>query len=419
MSAAQWRLLPCLLLFFLCISSAYAQETVRFMHVTNDRLHIARYVELVAKFQSQHPDYDVHIENIVDNGMKAITDSMLATTLKPNIMHSWGGADLVRYANSGQIESLTGLSPALEKAITEGGLEAFRVNGELYGYPSTLQFVGIWYNKDLFRQAGVNPESMSTWQGFLAGVRQLKEAGITPIALGAGDKWPAHFYWSYLAMRLGGLKTFQDVTLNNRSWVNDRYLKASEAFLDLALLEPFQPGFETDSYTDASRAFGNHQAAMHLMGDWDVSSQRNSSESGFGVGTRDLGLMPFPMVEGGLGKLTDTLGGVNGWIVPKGKASEATIEWLEMLLSEENQHVEAKLGMAIPVLKGLEGSLKDEFKVDIAKQISKSTWHQIYWDQALGSKVGGVINNVSVGLATNTLTANDANTQIQSAWNNR
>jgi raffinose/stachyose/melibiose transport system substrate-binding protein len=389
------------------------------MHVTNDRLHIAHYIELVAKFQSDHQDYSILVENIIDNDMKAAADSMLSSNKKPNIMHSWGGADLIRYAENGWIEPLTGLSPTLEAKITEGGLEAFNVNGKLYGYPSTLQQVGIWYNKALFEKAGITQNTMNTWSGFLAGVQQLKEAGITPIAIGAKDKWPVHFYWSYLAMRIGGIDTFKKVTQQGKTWLNEDYLKASEALLQLAALEPFQNNFQNATYNDASRAFGNHQAAMHLMGDWDVSSQRNSSLSGQGVSNRELGLMPFPQVEGGKGKVTDTLGGVNGWIVPKGKANSATIAWLEMLLSEENQRKEAQMGRAIPVLKDLDDALKDSFKVEIAKQISNSTWHQIYWDQALGAKVGGAINDISLGLASQTLTAYEANTQIQQAWNQR
>jgi raffinose/stachyose/melibiose transport system substrate-binding protein len=389
------------------------------MHVTNDRTHIAHYVELVAKYKSQFHNFDIQIENIVDNDMKAAADSILSSREKPNIMHSWGGADMARYAKNGWIEPLEGLSPLLERTIASGGLEAFKVDGHLYGFPSTLQQVGIWYNKDLFAQAGITADSMRTWAGFLEGVRRLQDAGIVPIALGAKDKWPVHFYWSYLAMRIGGQSTFENVTQNGESWLNAQYLRASESFLELASLRPFQPGFEDANYNEASKTFGDHKAAMHLMGDWDVSSQRNTSESGQGVGNRDLGLMPFPSVEGGTGKISDTLGGVNGWIVPAGKANDATIAWLETLLSESNQRKEAKMGRAIPVLKGLDDAVKDSFKAEIAKQISNSTWHQIYWDQALGANVGGVINNVSVGLATNAITAYDANTLIQQAWNQR
>ncbi len=67
--------------------------------------------------------------------------------------------------------------------------------------------VGIWYNKALFEQAGIE-EIPTTWTEFLSVVQQLKDAGITPIALGERDKWTGHFWWSYLALRNAGRDGF-------------------------------------------------------------------------------------------------------------------------------------------------------------------------------------------------------------------
>ncbi|GAL31036.1 maltose/maltodextrin ABC transporter substrate binding periplasmic protein MalE [Vibrio variabilis] len=68
--------------------------------------------------------------------------------------------------------------------------------------------VGFWYNKKLFKQAGIDGESIQTWDEFLTAIEKLKAAGITPIAVGGADKWPMHFYWSYLVMRAGGQEAF-------------------------------------------------------------------------------------------------------------------------------------------------------------------------------------------------------------------
>ena len=45
--------------------------------------------------------------------------------------------------------------------------------------------------------------------GVLEVVNKLKAANIAPIALGGKDKWPGHYYWAYLAMRIGGLEALQ------------------------------------------------------------------------------------------------------------------------------------------------------------------------------------------------------------------
>ena len=88
------------------------------------------------------------------------------------------------------------------------GVAAFTRDGHIYGMARDVGEVVIWYNKKLFAQANVDPESMKTWDGFLAGVQKFKDAGITPLALGAKDKWPAHFWWSKLVVRLAGEDEF-------------------------------------------------------------------------------------------------------------------------------------------------------------------------------------------------------------------
>ena len=83
----------------------------------------------------------------------------------------------------------------------------YSYQGKNYGVPWDMGMVGWWYNKDLFAQAGIaNPPT--TWTEFLADVKALKAAGITPISLGEGDKWPGMHMWSYLVhphRRAGGL----------------------------------------------------------------------------------------------------------------------------------------------------------------------------------------------------------------------
>ena len=82
--------------------------------------------------------------------------------------------------------------------------------------PFNAGMVGFWYNKDLFAQAGLDAPA-DTWDGLLEQVQTLKDAGITPIAVGAGDKWPAHFWYSYLMVRLGGADAMNEIAATTTS----------------------------------------------------------------------------------------------------------------------------------------------------------------------------------------------------------
>ena len=70
--------------------------------------------------------------------------------------------------------------------------------------------MAFFYNKKLFEKAGVKAEDIKTWDDFLAAVKKIKAAGITPIVVGAGEKWPMHFYYAYLVMRIGGEHALAD-----------------------------------------------------------------------------------------------------------------------------------------------------------------------------------------------------------------
>ena len=67
--------------------------------------------------------------------------------------------------------------------IGGGAMSLFQVDDAQYGLPYNFGLVGLWYNKDLFAQAGIEAPA-ATWEEFLTDVQTLKDAGITPISLG-------------------------------------------------------------------------------------------------------------------------------------------------------------------------------------------------------------------------------------------
>ena len=79
------------------------------------------------------------------------------------------------------------------------------VDGKQYGLPYNLGVVGLWYNKDLFEQAGIAAPP-ATWDELLADVQIFKDKGIVPISIAAGaaDTWTTMFWWAYLSTRICG-----------------------------------------------------------------------------------------------------------------------------------------------------------------------------------------------------------------------
>jgi raffinose/stachyose/melibiose transport system substrate-binding protein len=166
---------------------------------------------------------------------------------------------LREYAKSGLVQDLT---PALKgdwgNSISKPGLDLYTFDGKTYGVPWDLGMVGFWYNKELFQKAGISAPP-KTYAELLDDVRKLQAAGITPIALGDKDKWPGHFYWVYLATRLGGKDAF------------DKAVSRSGKFTDAPFVEADRP-----------EAVPRRVSRAHLHGPRRVDGQRQGRHGAHG-----------------------------------------------------------------------------------------------------------------------------------------
>ena len=183
-------------------------------------------------------------------------------------------------------------------------------------------------------------------------MQTLKDAGITPISIGEGDKWPGMHFWNYLATRICGQANFEAALARTGSFTDPCFVEAGAKLQELIALEPFQDGFLGATHDEMQATFGNGQAAMELSGQWAPSTQAANAADQVGVG-ENLGLFGFPEVEDGAGAGTDVVGGGNGFAIGKNAEPEA-IDFVKYLTSVENQSIIAANGSGIPVVKGAE-----------------------------------------------------------------
>ena len=74
--------------------------------------------------------------------------------------------------------------------------------GKVYGIWAWTDVRGIWYWKDLLNEAGIEPDSLQTWDGYIAAAKILQQKNIRPIHLN-GDINSPDVWYPYLWM-LGG-----------------------------------------------------------------------------------------------------------------------------------------------------------------------------------------------------------------------
>ena len=414
------RLPRCLVLALVAsvafIGSAAAQTTVRWLHIETNPAQVKIWEEVARAFEAQHPGVKVEMQFLENEAYKAKLPTILQSKDRPHIIYSWAGGVLKAQIEAGVLDDITDQVAGYRGSITPAALAAFSKEGRVYGLPTALSQVGFLYNKELMAKAKVDPSSIKTWDDLLVAVKALKAAGVTPIVVGGADKWPLHFYWTHLAVRVGGKPAF-DAALRgeNGGFAGETFQKSGELFKQLVDLQPFQNGFLGFKNQPAVGYFGDGKAAMTLALPNVYQLQRVLAANKVGIPDDKLGWFDFPTVAGGKGDASDTLGGITGWLVTKG-APKQSAEFLKFLISKDVQTKLAAGNFIVPVVNGADAGFVSPFMRNIAQNLARSKYHQNFLDQTLGPSVGRVVNDATAEIAGGSMTPKDAAKAIQAAW---
>jgi len=388
--------------------------TVTWWHISTAEDHKAVWQKLADEYMAEHPNVNIEISVLENEAFKTKLTTVMQSGEPPDIFQSWGGGVMNEYAEAGLLKDITADldadGGAWRDTFAPGALGVYSYKDKNYGVPWDMGMIGFWYNKDLFAQAGIDAPP-ATWSELLEDVQKLKDAGITPIALGEGDKWPGMHMWAYLVTRLGGKANFEGALLRTGSFTDAPFVEAGVKLQELIALEPFQDGFLGATYGDEATAMGNSKAAMELMGQWAPAVQKDNSVDKQGLGDK-LGWFPFPAVEGGAGDPGDAVGGGNGVAIGKDAEPEA-IDFVKYLTTKEAQQELVKINVAIPVVKGGEEAMTDPLMITLQESLANAEYFQLYYDQALPPAMGSVINDSVQGIFAGTLTPEQAAQAIE------
>ncbi len=239
----------------------------------------ANWANLADDYVKAHPDVSIEITVLENEAFKSKLATAMQSGSPPDIFQSWGGGVLKQYADAGLVKDLT---PSLQEAgwgesFQPGPLSLYTFDGKSYGVPWNAGMIGFWYNKALFEQAGVTTHLRRPGPNLLETVKKLKAANITPIAVGEKDKWPGHFWWVYLATRIGGQAAFEKAYNRQGTFADPSFVEAGTRLKELVDLQPFQNGFLGAGYGDQQAVMGEWQSRDGADG--PLGSRRESLAS--------------------------------------------------------------------------------------------------------------------------------------------
>ncbi|MEU4387313.1 extracellular solute-binding protein [Promicromonospora sp. NPDC023805] len=311
----------------------------------------------------------------------------------PDVYMSRGGGELANEVEAGLVRDLTEDSADTITKISSFA-DQYTVDDKVYALPFSMGIVGFWYNKDLFEAAGISEVSPNpTIEEFDGYLDKLKEAGTTPLTVGAGDKWPAAHYWYYGVVRECPFDVVE-TAIDSADYSDPCFVKAGEHVEDVIAQEPFNRGFLTTPAqtgpTSASGLLATGKAAMELAGHWEPGVAGGLTESG--EVPDFLGWFAFPTFDGQGGDPADQMGGGDAWSV-SAAAPDAAVDFANYLLSDEVQQGFAELDMGLPTNPAATDSLSNETLAQLLPVRDGGGVTQLYLDTRLGQSVGGAMND--------------------------
>ena len=290
----------------------------------------------IAAFKAANPSVNVKWEPIAQD---------YETVLKTNL--AAGTEADVFYADIGWIDSLmkTGKLLALDDYMAKTGtktsdfvpslINAFSYNGKVYGIPKDFNTLGLVYNKDLFKAAGVaEPTNDWTWTDLQTAAKKLTTGGVVGLSLPADAARFMPFLW-----QAGG----DLANINNAAGIAAvDYYTGFEAKDGLSKL-PSELGMGW-----AGEAFEKGKAAMVFEGGWLPADLNNNFK------TVNYGVVQMPKGSAAKSNLIFT---VSYSISAKSKNPNAAWALANYLTGSDNQAKVLKAGFALPTRQALASSI--------------------------------------------------------------
>ncbi|MEU3254925.1 extracellular solute-binding protein [Streptomyces sp. NPDC006997] len=321
-------------------------RTLRLWHyeAPNSAMGVA-WAEAVKEFEAKHPGVEVKFEEKSFEQIQKTAPMVLNSSDAPDLMeYNKGNATAGLLSRQGL---LTDLSAEAEKRGWDDRLGAgvrttstYDENGVMgsgnwYGVPNYAEYTMVFYNKDLFKEYGV--EEPTSFDELTAAMDTFVDRGVTPLA-NAGAEYIAHQYLYQLALSRA-----------DRSWVDAYELYQGETdFHDAAwtyaadtFADWVDKGYiaRTSSGTKAEAAgvsFIRGDAPILFSGSWWYGRFQDEAEF-------DWGTFLWPDSDLTLGS------GGNLWVVPENAPNkELAYDFIDITLSKRIQNLLGEKG-GVPV----------------------------------------------------------------------
>jgi multiple sugar transport system substrate-binding protein len=311
--------------------------------------------KMIETFMSKNPDIKINRTYVAQSQGSQANDKLLTAIAggTPPDVFRFDRFIVAQFAAQGFLNDLTDL--ASKAGIKQDDYFPFAweeavYKDKLYALPYNTDTRALWYNKDLFKEAGLDPEKGPQ------DIKELADMADKLTTKGAGDRITRWGFvphtdqaWIY-TFGFGWKGEFQDkntakITSADPKVVDSmNWLQSYANHVGVENLDAFTAACQGTQCADQNDYFWTGQAAMVISGNWKVSQAKQYKPDGH------YGVVPVPGPDGPA-PYASWAGGWS-WVIPKGaKNAEAAWRVISWVAGPEGQDMYCKATFQIPTNK--------------------------------------------------------------------
>lgn len=319
-------------------TAAFAQDQITLNWALWDWNATAYYQPLIDAYQAKNPNVKIEYTDLGSTDYSTVLQTQLA-----------GGADDLDIITIKDVPGYTNLIGAnlllplddyiaaqgIDTAAYGGLVEELQLNGKVYTLPFRSDFWVLYYNKDLFDNAGVAyPTNDMT-------LAQLDEtARNVTSGFGADKVYGTHYHVWRSTVQLPGILDGKHTLVDGDYAFLKPYYERVLALQNDGVIQSYA-ALKT-SQTHYSGPFFNAQIATLPMGSWFIGTQIAKVKSGESKAT-NWGIVKFPHPEGvEAGTTAATITALS--VAANSKKQDAALDFIRFVSGPEGAAVIAKTG---------------------------------------------------------------------------
>ncbi|MEB3100940.1 ABC transporter substrate-binding protein [Ferviditalea candida] len=287
----------------------------------------------IDNYQTKNPNIAIHVVKQNTDTLTGAFQATAATNSGPDIATLWATIPVLTQVWGGYVAPISDYVPADEIKHWVNTSEN-TYEGKVWAAPIYLIGVPLAYNKDLFKQAGLDPENPpKTWDEFLKACEALKAKGITPIGMGNKDGYAGAWMFSNFGKQnLDSMEDLKQAVIGKMDITDPKYTGWYAKLAELVDKGYFNDDISSLDLNNGWKLFPSGKVAMSWTTDGNFISWLKSMG-----GDAHIGAMQTPIF--GTGKLAESYNATQSssyFITSWSKHKQEAADFLAYLHSKES-----------------------------------------------------------------------------------